>query len=97
MLCMLMLFSASEMWATDFTVDVKCEPTGVAKVYAKYVDDGVYTENQRTLRYSDADSENFIIKYDNLQEGYTRRDILSWDGRKVLLQRMLQIWYQPTK
>ena len=53
MLCMLMLFSASEMWAgTTFTVDVKCEPTGVAKVYAKHLDVGVdagnYNENQET-------------------------------------------------
>ena len=46
MLCMLMLFSASEMWATDFTVDVKCEPTGVAKVYAKFETGENYTDTR---------------------------------------------------
>lgn len=75
MLCMLMLFSASEMWATDFTVDVKCEPTGVAKVYAKFEnDEAEYTENQLTGTLLNT-SENFNLKYDNLQEGYT---FLGW-------------------
>ena len=79
MLCMLMLFSASEMWAgTTFTVNVKCEPTGVAKVYAKFVDSNVnagnYKENQETGNYLNS-SENFSLKYDNLQEGYT---FLGW-------------------
>ena len=74
MLCMLMLFSASEMWATDFTVNVKCEPTGVAKVYAKYETDVDYTENQYSVT-SPEDSRNFNLKYDNLQEGYT---FLGW-------------------
>ncbi len=70
-----MLFSASEMWAgTTFTVDVKCEPTGVAKVYAKYVDAENYNENQETGNYLNS-SENFNLKYDNLQEGYT---FLGW-------------------
>ena len=74
MLCMLMLFSASEMWATEITVDVKCEPTGVAKVYVKYETDEDYTENQKTANYLNS-SENFNLKYDNLQEGYT---FLGW-------------------
>ena len=74
MLCMLMLFSASEMWATDFTVNVKCEPTGVAKVYAKYETEAEYTENQKTVSILD-NSGNFNLKYDNLQEGYT---FLGW-------------------
>ena len=74
MLCMLMLFSASEMWATDFTVDVKCEPTGVAKVYAKYETDDDYIENQYSV-FSPESSRNFNLKYDNLQEGYT---FLGW-------------------
>jgi len=73
MLCMLMLFSASEMWATDFTVDVKCEPTGVAKVYAKLEIDEDYTENQ--IKVLGSDPKNFNLKYDNLQEGYT---FLGW-------------------
>ena len=59
MLCMLMLFSASEMWATDFTVDVKCEPTGVAKVYAKFETEAEYTENQETGKSLNS-SENLI-------------------------------------
>lgn len=75
MLCMLMLFSASEMWATDFTVDVKCEPTGIAKVYAKYETEAEYTENQRNVSILGGDSGNFNLKYDNLQEGYT---FLGW-------------------
>ena len=74
MLCMLMLFSASEMWATDLTVNVKCEPTGVAKVYAKLETDEDYTEDQKTVSSLD-DSGNFNLKYDNLQEGYT---FLGW-------------------
>ena len=74
MLCMLMLFSASEMWATDFTVDVKCEPTGVAKVYAKFETESRYTENQLSGTSLDS-SENINLKYDNLQEGYT---FLGW-------------------
>ena len=74
MLCMLMLFSASDMWATDFTVDVKCEPTGVAKVYAKYETDDDYIENQYAV-FSPENSRNFNLKYDNLQEGYT---FLGW-------------------
>ena len=74
MLCMLMLFSASEMWATELTVDVKCEPTGVAKVYAKYETEEEYTENQETA-FSPQNSGNFSLKYDNLQEGYT---FLGW-------------------
>ena len=69
-----MLFSASEMWATDFTVDVKCEPTGVAKVYAKFETESNYTENQLTGTSFDS-SENLNLKYDNLQEGYT---FLGW-------------------
>ena len=74
MLCMLMLFSASEMWATDLTVNVKCEPTGVAKVYAKYETEAEYTENQREAIILE-NSGNFNLKYDNLQEGYT---FLGW-------------------
>ena len=74
MLCMLMLFSASEMWATDLTVNVKCEPTGVAKVYAKYETEAEYTENQKTVNILE-NSGNFNLKYDNLQEGYT---FLGW-------------------
>ena len=74
MLCMLMLFSASEMWATDLTVNVKCEPTGVAKVYAKFESEAEYTENQRGGT-TVGDSGNFNLKYDNLQEGYT---FLGW-------------------
>ena len=74
MLCMLMLFSASEMWATDLTVNVKCEPTGVAKVYAKFESEAEYTENQRGGS-TVGDSGNFNLKYDNLQEGYT---FLGW-------------------
>lgn len=74
MLCMLMLFSASEMWATDVTVDVKCEPTGVAKVYAKYETDDDYIENQYSTSILE-NSGNFNLKYDNLQEGYT---FLGW-------------------
>ena len=74
MLCMLMLFSASEMWATDFTVNVKCEPTGVAKVYAKYETVENYYENQINVSIL-GDSGNFNLKYDNLQEGYT---FLGW-------------------
>ena len=74
MLCMLMLFSASEMWATDFTVDVKCEPTGVAKVYAKLETGVDYNENQTSVLGTE-DSGNYNLKYDNLQEGYT---FLGW-------------------
>ena len=74
MLCMLMLFSASEMWATNLTVNVKCEPTGVAKVYAKFETGESYTENQLTSIFLDS-SHNINLKYDNLQEGYT---FLGW-------------------
>ena len=75
MLCMLMLFSASEMWAgTTFTVDVKCEPTGVAKVYAKLETGVDYNENQTSVLGTE-DSGNYNLKYDNLQEGYT---FLGW-------------------
>ena len=74
MLCMLMLFSASEMWATAFIVDVKCEPTGVAKVYTKNETDEDYAENQNSV-FSYDDYKNFNLKYDNLQEGYT---FLGW-------------------
>lgn len=74
MLCMLMLFSASEMWATELTVNVKCEPTGIAKVYAKLDTNEDYTEDQKTVTSLD-DSGKFNLKYDNLQEGYT---FLGW-------------------
>ena len=74
MLCMLMLFSASEMWAIEITVDVKCEPTGIAKVYAKFETEAEYTENQKTI-LNPQNSGNFNLKYDNLQEGYT---FLGW-------------------
>ena len=74
MLCMLMLFSASEMWATEYTVDVKCEPTGVAKVYAKLETGVDYNENQTSVLGTE-DSGNYNLKYDNLQEGYT---FLGW-------------------
>ena len=74
MLCMLMLFSASEMWATEMTVDVKCEPTGVAKVYAKLETGVDYNENQTSVLGTE-DSGNYNLKYDNLQEGYT---FLGW-------------------
>ena len=74
MLCMLMLFSASEMWATEMTVDVKCEPTGIAKVYAKFETETEYTENQKTV-LNPENSGDYNLKYDNLQEGYT---FLGW-------------------
>lgn len=69
-----MLFSASEMWATELTVNVKCEPTGIAKVYAKLETGEDYTEDQKTVTSLD-DSGIFNLKYDNLQEGYT---FLGW-------------------
>lgn len=73
MLCIGMVFYATEMWAADYYMTVKCNPTGAAKVYAK-TSDGGYSEGGVGTYWADW-TYTFKIKYDNLAEGYT---FLGW-------------------
>ena len=78
MLCIGMVFYATEMWAADYYMTVECNPTGAAKVYAK-TSDGGYSEGTAYTYWADQ-SHTFNIKYDNLAEGYT---FLGWSKGDV--------------
>ena len=78
MLCMLLVFSTFEMWAGDnyttYALNVRCQPTGAATVYAKN-SSGNYSEGGAGTGPLLDSSHDFYRKYDNLKEGYT---FLGW-------------------
>ena len=73
MLCIGMVFYATEMWAADYYMTAKCNPTGAAKVYAKHGDQD-YSEGTVGTHWSQS-SYTFKIKYENPSNGYT---FLGW-------------------
>ena len=78
MLCMGMVFYATEMRAADYYMTVKCNPTGAAKVYAKHGGEG-YKEGTVGTYYAQS-TYTFKIKYENPSNGYT---FLGWSKGDV--------------
>ena len=82
MLCMGMVFSATEMWAgtTTHTMTVKCAPTGAAKVYVKRNNESTWTSQSGETASRDqsvnlGSPAYFDLKYDNKSDGY---QFLGW-------------------